>query len=213
MNLPPKNCQLCPRLVALRLECQNSYPHWHNAPVPSFGDYDARLAIIGLAPGKKGANRTGRPFTGDYAGDLLYSSLLKFGFAKGQFLASPDDGLQLINCRIMNAVKCLPPENKPTPHEIQNCAPFLQNEMDNMPNLSVILALGHIAHDAIIRHFRLKISEYKFAHGKIHILNIHGGTKKYYLIDSYHCSRYNTQTRRLSTEQFHEIFHAIKQFI
>ncbi len=205
---PPKDCAICPRLVGLRHQCQSEYPDWFNAPVPSFGDLNGQLAIIGLAPGKKGANRTGRPFTGDYAGFLLYETLLQFQWAMGEFKGESNDGLQLVNCRIMNAVKCLPPDNKPTPDEIRNCAPFLTNEINQMPNLRVILALGHIAHDTIINHFGLKRGAYKFAHGRHH--NLPNG---YILVNSYHCSRYNTQTNRLTPAQFRDIFANIQQIL
>ena len=172
--------------------------------MPPFGDLTARLLIVGLAPGLRGANFTGRPFTGDYAGVLLYGTLLKYGFAKGEFKARADDGLQLKNCRITNAVRCVPPENKPLPAEIKTCRRFLEAEIAAMPKLSVILSLGKISHDAVVQTFGHKISALKFAHGAKHRLS-----DKITLIDSYHCSRYNTQTRRLTEPMFHQIFDQI----
>jgi uracil-DNA glycosylase family 4 len=200
---PPLDCPRCPRLVAFRNELRAKYPDgWHNAPVRSFGGLDARLLIVGLAPGMKGANRTGRPFTGDYAGDLLYATLLKFGFAKGTYRADPKDGLTLIGARIANAVRCLPPENKPEPAEFTNCRPFLQAEIAEMPGLKVILALGKGAHDQVLRALTVRpVGKYPFIHGRLHDLPI--GLK---LADSYHCSRYNTNTGRLTTEMFESVF-------
>lgn len=202
---PSHNCPICPRLVAFREASRSSWPEWHNGPVPSFGDPTAQLLIVGLAPGLKGANRTGRPFTGDYAGDLLYSTLIEFGFAKGQFAARPDDGLELVNCLITNAVRCVPPENKPTPAEIAACRPFLTNTIASMPALRSIMALGKISHDSVLRTLGVPLSAYKFAHGAQHTIN---GLIVY---DSYHCSRYNTNTGVLTAEMFHEVFAAIRQ--
>lgn len=202
--LPDKNCALCPRLVDFRISNREKFPDKHNAPVPSFGDLGASFLVVGLAPGLKGANFTGRPFTGDYAGDLLYSTLLKYGFATGQFEARPDDGLVLKECRITNAVRCVPPENKPTGEEMKQCGSFLLNEMEAMPNLKVILCLGKISHDSVLRAFGEKLSAYKFAHGAEHKLQ-----NGLCLIDSYHCSRYNTQTKRLTEEMFHDVFNQI----
>jgi len=203
---PPLDCPRCPRLEAFRHELQAKYPNWGNAPVRSFGDLEARLLIVGLAPGMKGANRTGRPFTGDYAGDLLYATLLKFGFAQGTYRADPNDGLRLLDCRIANAVRCLPPENKPLPVEFAACRPFLQAELSVMPNLKMILALGKGAHDQILRALTVRpVGAYPFVHGRLHALPT--GLQ---LADSYHCSRYNTNTGRLTTEMFHDVFEKIR---
>lgn len=202
---PAKDCALCPRLVAYRVANQDKFPDKHNAPVPAFGGLDAQLFILGLAPGLKGANFSGRPFTGDYAGDLLYKTLVKHGFAKGEYKARPDDGLQLTNCRISNAVRCVPPENKPTTDEMKNCLPFLLSEFDAMPNLKVVLSLGKISHDAVMRSFGYKLSQFKFGHAVRHELD-----KGFTLVDSYHCSRYNTQTGRLTEQMFDDVFELIK---
>lgn len=202
---PVPDCQICPRLAAFRAENQAKYPDKFNAPVPSFGPAEAEVLIVGLAPGLKGANFTGRPFTGDYAGDLLYSSLLKYGFAKGTYDALPDDGLELINCRITNAVRCLPPENKPIGVEINNCQPFLISQLENMPNLKVIFSLGLVSHNAVLKTSGEKLSAHKFAHGAQHQLK-NGFT----LVDSYHCSKYNTSTKRLTEQMFHEALEIIK---
>lgn len=197
----PRNCPLCPRLVAFRNECRAEHPDWWNAPVPAFGDPQAWLAIIGLAPGKHGANRTGRPFTGDYAGELLYSTLLKFGLAEGEYRADPDDGLRLKGAVILNAVKCLPPQNKTLPVEETNCRPFLMAAIDSLPNLRTFIALGKVAHDSLCRSFEVPLARAKFAHGAEHALP--GGRT---LIDSYHCSRYNQNTRRLNAAMFETVF-------
>ena len=204
---PPLECPRCPRLVAFRNELRAKYPEgWHNAPVRSFGGLDARLLIVGLAPGMKGANRTGRPFTGDYAGDLLYATLLKFGFAQGTYKADPNDGLRLIDARIANAVRCLPPENKPLPAEFTECRPFLQAELAVMPDLKVILALGKGAHDQVLRALTVRpAGSYPFIHSRLHRLPT--GLQ---LADSYHCSRYNTNTGRLTTEMFEDVFQKIR---
>ncbi|HKV15990.1 MAG TPA: uracil-DNA glycosylase [Reyranella sp.] len=203
---PPLDCPRCPRLVAFRHELQGKYPDWGNAPVRSFGALDARLLIVGLAPGMKGANRTGRPFTGDYAGELLYATLLEFGFAQGAYRADPNDGLHLVDCRIANAVRCLPPENKPLPTEFTACRPFLQAELAVMPNLKTILALGKGAHDQILRALTIRpAGAYPFVHGRLHALPT--GLQ---LADSYHCSRYNTNTGRLTTEMFHAVFAGVR---
>jgi uracil-DNA glycosylase family 4 len=194
-------------MTTRRPNLRAQYPDWQNAPVPSFGTPDARVLIVGLAPGMRGANRTGRPFTGDYAGDLLYATLLKFGLAQGQYRADPNDGLRLVDCRIANAVRCLPPENKPLPAEFTNCRPFLQAELAVMPNLEVIVALGKGAHDQILRALTVRpAGSYPFVHGKLHELPTGLG-----LADSYHCSRYNTNTGRLTTEMFHAVFAAIRE--
>lgn len=197
----PRECPLCPRLVAFRHECRAEHPDWWNAPVPAFGDPDAWLAIIGLAPGKHGANRTGRPFTGDYAGELLYSTLLKFGLAEGEYRADPADGLRLQGAVILNAVKCLPPQNKTLPQEETNCRPFLMAAIDSLPKLTTFIALGKVAHDSLCRTFGVPVARAKFVHGAEHQLP--DGRA---LIDSYHCSRYNQNTRRLDAEMFEMVF-------
>jgi len=204
--LPTADCPLCPRLAAFRADWRNKEPEWFNAPVPSFGPTDARLLIVGLAPGLRGANRTGRPFTGDGAGDLLYPTLLKTSFARGEFLARPDDGLELVDCRITNAVRCVPPENKPVGAEIRACNPFLTGEIEGLAKLQVILALGGIAHNAILDALGLKRSSAKFGHNADHHLG--DGLR---LVDSYHCSRLNTNTGRLTPEMFHEVFATIRE--
>src|SRR5690349_4323800 len=182
----PRNCPLCPRLVRLREECRDEQPTWWNAPVPAFGDPRAWLVIVGLAPGKHGANRTGRPFTGDYAGELLFETLSKLGLARGTYRASPDDGFELQGVAICNSVKCLPPENKPVPQEITNCRPFLAAQIDALDQARVYVALGQIAHQSAVRTLGGTLSAYKFGHLAEHLLP--GGET---LIDSYHCSRYN----------------------
>ena len=202
---PPADCDRCPRLVAFRAENRRAYPDWHNAPVPSFGGTDARLLVVGLAPGLKGANRTGRPFTGDYAGDLLYATLKKFGFARGTYRADPADGFALVDCRVTNAVRCLPPENKPVGAEIANCGPFLADEIATMPLLRAVLALGSIAHGAALAALGHRKSAFKFAHGAVHEVG-HGLA----LADSYHCSRYNTNTGRLTTEMFEDVVEKLR---
>lgn len=202
---PALDCELCPRLAEFRRTNQEKFPDFHNGPVRPFGPITARLLIVGLAPGLKGANATGRPFTGDYAGDLLYDTLKKFDFASGTYDKRPDDGLELIDCRITNAVKCVPPENKPTGPEANACRPFLISEFDAMENLTAILCLGQVAHQAMLRTFGLKLSSLKFAHGASHKME-NGIT----LFDSYHCSRYNTQTYRLTPEMFENVFADIR---
>lgn len=201
---PQPNCSFCPRLASFREENQAKYPGWFNAPVPSFGPLDARLVIVGLAPGLKGANRTGRPFTGDYAGILLYGTLLQYGFAKGTYGESTDDGLVLTGCRITNSVRCVPPQNKPLPVEIAACRGYLQAALAETQNLSAILALGKIAFDSVVRTAGLKPSQNKFGHGEA--VDIGGGCK---LFGCYHCSRYNTNTGRLTTGMFHSVFDRI----
>ena len=197
----PRDCPLCPRLVAFRHECREDHPGWWNAPVPAFGDPRAWLAIIGLAPGKHGANRTGRPFTGDFAGELLYATLLKFGLAEGSYGADPGDSLRLKGAIILNAVKCLPPQNKTLPQEEANCRPFLMEGIASLPNLTTFIALGKVAHDSLCRAFGLPVARARFAHGAVHALP--GGKR---LIDSYHCSRYNQNTRRLDGAMFEAVF-------
>jgi uracil-DNA glycosylase len=198
---PSRDCPLCPRLVKFRQECRIEHPGWWNAPVPAFGDPAAWLGIIGLAPGKHGANRTGRPFTGDYAGDLLYATLAKFGLSEGVYSQRPDDGLVLKGAIILNAVKCLPPANKPEPAEIATCRPFLDEALAQLPNLRVLIALGQIAHVSACRTIDIKPAAAKFAHGAEH--RSPGGP---ILIDSYHCSRYNQNTRRLDAAMFEAVF-------
>ena len=205
---PGRECDLCPRLVEFRNKNREKFPDYHNAPVDSFGSIDAALLIVGLAPGLKGANRTARPFTGDYAGDLLYPTISEFGFASGTYGATPDDGLELRNCRITNAVRCVPPENKPVGAEMNACRPFLVDEIVAMKKLQVILALGSIAHNTVLRTLGHKQSAYKFGHAAEHVL-----PEGPLLIDSYHCSRYNTNTGRLTTEMFHAVFTAIRDRI
>ena len=200
MILPDRDCPLCKRLVDFRLAARAKYPDWHNAPVAPFGPAEARLLIVGLAPGLQGANRTGRPFTGDYAGDLLYATLKEFGLARGDYEQRPDDTLQLVDCRISNAVKCVPPENKPTPEEIRICNRFLAEELASLPNVKVVLALGSIAHDAVLVALGQKKSAAKFAHAARHAL-----PRGLTMFDSYHCSRYNTNTGRLTTEMFRDV--------
>lgn len=205
---PGRDCPLCPRLCAFRHRNQQAFPDFHNGPVPSFGPLDARLLVVGLAPGLKGANRTGRPFTGDYAGDLLYATLLKFGFAKGEYLQRPDDGLTLVDARITNAVRCVPPENKPTPEEGHTCRPFLVAEMDAMPRLRAIVTLGSVSHGSVLRTLGLRQASYPFAHGARHTID-----PTLSLFDSYHCSRYNTNTGRLTTAMFETVFAAVRRHL
>jgi uracil-DNA glycosylase family 4 len=193
-------------LVAFRRANQVDEPAWFNGAVPSFGDASGRLLIVGLAPGRNGANRTGRPFTGDYAGDLLYSSLLKFGFAEGTYRADPADGLQLRDCMITNAVRCVPPANKPTTGEIATCRRFFAGRMTALPNLAVILALGRIAHDQTLATLGLRRSAFPFGHGAHHEIGA-----ELSLYDSFHCSRYNTNTGRLTAEMFHAVFSSIRE--
>lgn len=202
---PETDCQLCPRLVAFRRENQHEHPDWFNGAVPSFGQDDAQLLIVGLAPGLRGANRTGRPFTGDYAGDLLYSTLIEFGYASGSYQAASNDGLELKNCMITNAVRCLPPQNKPIGVEINNCSNFLISRIASLPNLRAVVALGKIAHDSVVRSYRQKLTLHKFRHGAIHLLS------PVTLHDSYHCSRYNTNTRRLTEDMFRDVFRGVSQ--
>src|SRR5262245_33365556 len=200
----PRDCPLCPRLVVFRSANQTSEPAWFNGAVPSFGRENAdraRLLIVGLAPGLKGANRTGRPFTGDYAGELLYETLLAFGFARGRFEARPDDGLTLVDCLITNAVRCVPPENKPTPAEIATCRPFLTQRIAAMPRLSTIVVLGRVAHDSTLTALGARKAAFPFAHGASHAVK--PGLR---LLDSFHCSRYNTNTGKLTPEMFRSVF-------
>jgi uracil-DNA glycosylase family 4 len=197
---PPSDCPLCPRLAAFRADNRKAYPDFHNAPVASFGPLDAELLIVGLAPGLKGANRTGRPFTGDYAGDLLYRTLTACGLAAGSYDRRPDDGLRLIGCRVTNAVRCVPPANKPTPAETNTCRQFLAAEIAALPRLRLILALGRVAHDSVVRAAGGRPSRFPFAHAAMH--DLPNGRR---LIDSYHCSRYNTQTGVLTAAMFEAV--------
>ncbi len=201
---PARDCALCPRLVAFREDWRAKEPTWFNAPVPSFTGSDPRLLIVGLAPGVRGANRTGRPFTGDYAGDLLYETLSDYGFSKGTFRADPEDGLALVGALITNAVRCVPPENKPLPAEVHACRPFLVATLAAHPGLTDVLALGRVAHETFLRTVGEKPSAHPFAHGAIHRLK--NGLR---LHDSYHCSRYNTNTGRLTREMFRSVFDGI----
>lgn len=205
---PARDCPLCPRLARFREANRVQFPAYHNAPVPSFGTKDARLLVVGLAPGLHGANQTGRPFTGDYAGDLLYDTLLKFGFAKGTYCRDPEDGLRLVDCVVTNAVRCLPPENKPVGAEFNACRPYLVNTIDAMPRLQVIVALGTGAHGSTLAALGLRKAAYKFGHGAMHGLD-DGLT----LADSYHCSRYNTNTGRLTEAMFHDVFRSVRALL
>jgi len=204
---PPRDCPICPRLVTYREANRAAHPDWFNGPAPSFGDPDARLLVVGLAPGRTGATRTGRPFTGDYAGVLLYETLLHYKFARGGYKAHPDDGLELVDCRITNAVRCVPPENKPTPKEIATCRDFLKPTIAEMKNLRVILPLGRIAHDSVLTALAVKKSTAPFGHGSHHKA---GG---YELFSSYHCSRYNTNTGVLTPEMFRKVFADVRRFL
>lgn len=195
---PPAGCTLCPRLAAFREENRRQYPSFFNGAVPSFGDPAARLLVVGLAPGLKGANRTKRPFTGDYAGEILYPTLIEFGLARGTFRADSEDGLTLVDSMVTNAVRCVPPKNKPIGAEIANCRPFLAARIAALPRLRSVLLLGRIAHDSAIAALGGRPSRYPFAHARRHFL---GG---YVLVDSYHCSRYNMNTRRLTLDMFRE---------
>jgi len=205
----PRNCALCPRLASFVATNRRAHPDWFNAPVPSFGDASGRLLIVGLAPGLQGANRTGRPFTGDFAGDLLYQTLAAFGLSEGRYQGRIDDGVSLRDAMITNAVRCVPPENKPTGAEILTCRPFLLSRIMAMPRLKIILALGRIAHDSTVRALDTKPSTAVFGHGRRH--QISGPKGALLLHDSYHCSRYNTSTGRLTTEMFHSVFAAIRK--
>jgi uracil-DNA glycosylase family 4 len=204
---PGRDCPRCPRLVAFRTTWREKEPDWFNAPVASFGPIDARLLIVGLAPGLRGANRTGRPFTGDYAGDLLYATLKGFGFAQGTYDARPDDGLTLSDCRITNAVRCVPPENKPTGAEIATCRDFLKATIAEMPKLKTIVALGRIAHDSVVTALGSKKSAAPFKHGAKNTLGALA------LFSSYHCSRYNTNTGVLTPEMFRAVFANVRAYL
>lgn len=202
---PPRDCPLCPRLVAYRAENRAAHPAWFNGPAPSFGPQDARLLVVGLAPGRQGANRTGRPFTGDFAGILLYETLIKFGFAEGRYDARPDDGLLLTDCMITNAVRCAPPGNKPETSEEKTCRRFLEARLDALPNLRVIVTLGDVSRRNVLRALGLKPSA--GGHG---VELTHGPLT---LINSYHCSRLNTNTGRLTTRMFEDIFRRAREIL
>jgi uracil-DNA glycosylase family 4 len=202
------DCPRCPRLVAFRERHRAAQPGWHNAPVPSFGPAAARLLVVGLAPGLRGANRTGRPFTGDYAGDLLYPTLIKYGFASGSYGARPDDGLLLVDCRITNTVRCVPPENKPEREEVLACRPFMADEIAAMAGLRVILALGATAHGGVLATLREVRARHPFGHGAVHRLG-----NGLLLADSYHCSRYNTNTGRLTVPMFESVFADVRSLL
>ena len=204
---PGRDCPRCPRLVAFRQEWRGKEPEWFNAPVASFGPINARLLIVGLAPGLRGANRTGRPFTGDYAGDLLYATLKEFSFGRGDYRARPDDGFELIDCRITNAVRCVPPENKPTPQEIKTCRDFLVATIKEMKNLRAIVTLGRVAHDTFIATEKATKAQYPFKHGCTHALG------RITLFNSYHCSRYNTSTGVLTPQMFRDVFAQVRQHL
>jgi uracil-DNA glycosylase family 4 len=204
---PGRDCARCPRLAAFRENWRTKEPVWFNAPVPSFGPRDARLLIVGLAPGLQGANRTGRPFTGDYAGVLLYETLSHYRFARGQYGAHPDDGLELMDCRITNAVRCVPPENKPTPAEIKTCRDYLAPTIAEMTKLCAIVTLGRIAHESTVRTLGGKLSENAFRHGGRHDFG------RLALFGSYHCSRYNTNTGVLTPEMFRAVFADVRRYL
>jgi uracil-DNA glycosylase family 4 len=200
----PADCPLCPRLVAYRAALRREAPGWHNNPVDSFGPETARLLVVGLAPGAKGANRTGRPFTGDYAGDLLYATLRNFGFARGGYAARPDDGLELVDCMVTNAVRCVPPQNRPLGPEIATCRGFLARRIGGLPDLSAIVTLGRIAHESTIRALGERPGRHPFAHGRTSLVG------PYAVTASYHCSRYNTNTGVLTPAMFEEVFAKVR---
>jgi uracil-DNA glycosylase family 4 len=201
---PPRDCPRCPRLVAYREATTARQPDWYNGAVHSFGDPDGRLLVLGLAPGVSGANRTGRPFTGDYAGTLLYATLTRFGFANGRFAADPGDGLELHDCLVSNAVRCVPPQNKPTPAEIATCRDFLVARLAALPRLRAIVCLGRVAHETLLRTLGLRLALHPFSHGGVHSVG------DLAIFDSYHCSRYNTNTGRLTAAMFESVFAAVR---
>jgi len=204
---PPRDCPLCPRLVEYRAENQRAHPDWFNGPAPSFGDLDARLLVVGLAPGRTGANRTGRPFTGDFAGVLLYETLIKRGFATGKYEARPDDNVVLTDCMITNAVRCAPPGNKPLPIEETTCRPFLAARIAALPNLKAIVTLGDVSRRNVLKALGLKGSAAPAGHGT------ETDAAGYRLFSSYHCSRLNTNTGRLTPQMFDDVFAAVRRFI
>jgi uracil-DNA glycosylase len=205
---PSRDCDICPRLAAYRTANRQSKPDWFNAPVPGWGDANARLLVVGLAPGVSGANRTGRPFTGDYAGDLLYATLTKFGFTSGSYAQHAQDGFALHDVFISNAVRCVPPENKPLPAEIHNCRPFMEAQVQALPKLQIMVALGTVAHQSAVKAGGGKLPKYKFAHNAVHRM-----PKGLIVVDSYHCSRYNTNTKRLTTEMFESVFENVRDLL
>lgn len=204
----PAGCALCPRLAAFLAQSREKEPHWHNDPVRSFGPKTARLLIVGLAPGLRGANRTGRPFTGDFAGDLLYATLSSYGFSRGTFAARPDDGLELVDCMVTNAVRCVPPENKPTPAEINTCRQFLAARIGALDGLRAIVCLGRISHDSTLSALGCRKSSFPFGHGARH--EVRPGLT---LFDSYHCSRYNTNTGVLTPDMFRSVFAHVREYL
>ncbi|MFK7945822.1 MAG: uracil-DNA glycosylase [Paracoccaceae bacterium] len=204
LNEAPADCPLCPRLVDYRMELREREPEWFNNPVASFGPENARLLVVGLAPGVTGANKTGRPFTGDFAGDLLYATLAKFGFSEGEFAGHAADGLKLVDCMVTNAVRCVPPQNKPVGAEINACRQFLEHRIASMPELTSIVTLGKIAHDSTVRALQGKLALHPFGHGRTSII------RTYAITASYHCSRYNTNTKRLTPEMFEAIFASVR---
>ncbi|MCR9128480.1 MAG: uracil-DNA glycosylase [Alphaproteobacteria bacterium] len=208
---PPRNCPLCPRLVQYRAENARQNPDWFNGAAPSFGDANARLLVVGLAPGRTGANRTGRPFTGDWAGDLLYPTLAKYGFSTGTFDPDGNDDLALEEAMITNAVRCVPPQNKPIGEEMTNCRPFLAARMAALPRLEVMIALGRVAHENVLKALGERVAAHPFAHGAEHALPGPNGAVT--MIDSYHCSRYNTNTGRLTEGMFHEVFERAREML
>ena len=208
---PPHDCPLCPRLAAFREENRIVFPKFFNGPVPAFGPLDAELLIVGLAPGLKGANATGRPFTGDYAGDILYDALKRYGFAKGSYQKRPDDGLSLINCRITNGVRCVPPQNKPETSEVATCNTFLSQEMAAMPKLKMVLSLGSISHNAVLKACGLKMASAKFTHGAIHEVQPAFRKTLLLLADTYHTSRYNMNTGVLTVAMFNSVLTNLKK--
>ena len=204
---PAKDCPLCPRLVEYRRENQAPHPDWYNGPAPSWGDDQARLLVVGLAPGRAGANRTGRPFTGDHAGWLLYETLIKLGFARGAYQARPDDGLELVDCMITNAVRCAPPGNKPLPVEEGHCRPFLAARIAALPRLQAIVTLGDVSRRGVLRALGLKATAAEAGHGTE---TDAGG---YRLFNSYHCSRLNTNTGRLTPAMFEAVFESVRRYL
>lgn len=204
---PPRNCPICPRLVEYRAVNRAEHPDWFNGPAPSFGDPQGRLLVLGLAPGRQGANRTGRPFTGDYAGVLLYETLIKFGFASGRFEARPDDSLKLTDCMVSNAVRCAPPGNKPLPMEEANCRPFLHARLDALPNLRAIVTLGDVSRRNLLKALGAKANAAAAGHG------VETDVGPYRIFGSYHCSRLNTNTGRLTTSMFEDVFRSVRRFL
>ncbi len=211
LSEPERDCGLCPRLRGFIEEQRALHPDWHNAPVPAFGDLSARLLIVGLAPGLRGANLTGRPFTGDYAGELLYATLAAFGLSDGEYGATAADGFRLRDCRVTNAVRCVPPENRPVGAEVAACREFLIAEISAMMNLRVIVALGGLSHGAVLTALGQRKSAFKFAHGAVHRPDT--GDRNLSLVDSYHCSRYNTNTKRLTETMFHDVFRTVGELL